>query len=146
MLMGFWMLTHRILECRKLEWYKTLKCNLTSHSLSKFFINFNVHWFLLLTNPSSLFEYNPTYCLRILNVVNVLCALWNLNLLNVMWYEYCAKHKCNVLKRKHFCLSCILEHLCLSCIFKIFLRFHLSIMVFFQVLRNFKLHFFSNLL
>jgi hypothetical protein len=56
-----------------------------------------------------------------------------------MWSEYCAKHKCIVLKPKHFYLSCILEHLCLSCIFKLFLWFHLSIMVFSQVLMNFKL-------
>jgi hypothetical protein len=43
MLMGSWMSIHQILECCKLQQYEVLKCNLTSHSSSKFFINFNAH-------------------------------------------------------------------------------------------------------
>jgi hypothetical protein len=34
---------HQRLECHKLQRYGVFKCNLTSHSLSRLFIDFNDH-------------------------------------------------------------------------------------------------------
>jgi hypothetical protein len=46
-------------KCHKLQEYEVLKCNLTSHSLSRFFINLNSHSFFLHTCLNFLFEFDP---------------------------------------------------------------------------------------